>query len=99
MRAWWVRAIEQLMRPEVLVTVAPALVTYVTSAVGLYFTDFTLVELDAGSPGVLGAAFGVALFTLPYALVPVGMGYRGQTIASSDSRAGWVWPGYWESRC
>ena len=64
MRAWRVRTIEQLTRPQVLATIAPALVTYVTSAVGLYFTDFTLVELDAGSPGILGAAFGVVLFTL-----------------------------------
>ena len=75
MRAWWARTIEQLTRPQVLATVAPAVVTYVTSAVGLYFTDFTLVELDAGSPGIFGAAFGVVLFTLSYALVPVGMGY------------------------
>ena len=48
MRAWRVRTIEQLTRPQVLATIATALVTYVTSAVGLYFTDFTLVELDAG---------------------------------------------------
>ena len=60
--------------------------TYVTSAVGLYFTDFTLVELDAGSPGILGAAFGVALFTLSYALVPVGMGYAW----SSDRELGFM---------
>ena len=60
--------------------------TYVTSAVGLYFTDFTLVELDAGSPGILGAAFGVVLFTLSYALVPVGMGYAW----SSDRELGFM---------
>ena len=71
----WIRMIEQLTRPQVLATVAPAVVTYVMSAVGLSFTEFTLVELDAGSPGILEAAFGVALFTSCYALVPVGMGY------------------------
>ena len=86
MRAWRVRTIEQLTRPQVLATIAPALVTYVTSAVGLYFTDFTLVELDAGSPGILGAAFGVVLFTLSYALVPVRMGYAW----SSDRELGFM---------
>ena len=90
MRARWVRTIEQLTRPQVLATVAPAVVTYVTSAVGLYFTDFTLVELDAGSPGILGAAFGVMLFTLSYAVVPVGMGYAW----SSDRELGFMgWVG------
>ena len=86
MRRWWIRTLEQLTRPQVLATVAPALVTYVMSAVGLSFTEFTLVELDAGSPGILGAAFGVALFTLSFASLPVAMGYAW----SSDRELGFM---------
>ena len=86
MRPWWIRTLEQLTRPQVLATVAPALVTYVMSAVGLHSTEFTLVELDVGSPSILEAAFGVALFTLCYALVPVGMGYAW----SSDRELGFM---------
>ena len=86
MRPWWMRTLEQLTRPQVLATIAPALVTYVMSAIGLYFTEFTLVELDAGSPGILGAAFGVTLFTSCYALVPVAMGFAW----SSDRELGFM---------
>ena len=86
MKRWWVPTREHV---RVLATIAPALVTYVMSAVGVYYAEFTLVVLDAGRPSLFSAPFGVAIFTLSHAALILGMGF-GRSLDHRFGFMGWL---------